>query len=573
MNFLTNAYAQLIETLKPMSASAKVTTALLLAVVVVGVAFLFQSEQFSGDEYLLAGYAFGQEELSVALASFADAQLNDYTVENYKIRVPRNKRYQYVAAMSQANALPQTGADLWQQKFNGSLLESSEVRAWRHQYQKKRELERTLAAMSGLRLATVQFDVEQSNSLVGSPQKSCLVAVHPSSLRPVDRAMVRSVRESAAAWLNMQPEDVDVLDMFANRTYRGDSMGDFASGEDDYSSYKSIRENELTRKLYEQLDFIPGAKIAVQIELTPEVRHEVTSLTYSGKPTALETSAESEDETISSGKAGGRPGVAANNDPSGFANSAASVNGQTTETTRNSTREQQRSVIGQERTTREYLPFSPKAVTVSISVPKSYITKIWHQDNPPAEGEQPTVPDKNQLTAIESDLKTNIETIVNNLLPAVEAGVNPYPRVAFATYTAIARTPDPGPSQGLLMVEWLQDNWTSIAMGLIAIVGLVFLRGMVKSSQANAPSLGGQLGADSGPAGGAADSTPSSAGQSAAGSRTAGAEDPDEDELTRSLRDRYTQSGGPSLREELTGLVRDDPDSAAAVLGLWIGDH
>ena len=102
MNFLTNAYAQLIETLKPMSASAKVTTALLLAVVVVGVAFLFQSEQFSGDEYLLAGYAFGQEELSVALASFADAQLNDYTVENYKIRVPRNKRYQYVAAMSQA---------------------------------------------------------------------------------------------------------------------------------------------------------------------------------------------------------------------------------------------------------------------------------------------------------------------------------------------------------------------------------------------------------------------------------------------------------------------------------------
>ena len=578
MDFLTNAYTQLIEMFKPMPASAKITTALLLAAVVVGVAFLFQSDQLSGDEYVLAGHVFSQEDLSLALASFADAQLNDYSVENYKIRVPRKKRYQYLAAMSQANALPQTATDLWKQKFDGNLLESSEVKRWRNQYQKKRELERTLAEMSGIRLATVQFNVESSNSLVGGSEKSCLVAITPTSRVPIDGQLIRTVREAAASWLNMRPEDVGVLDMLAGRTYSGDSMGDFASGEDDYSSYKSIRENELTKKIFDALDFIPGAKIAVQIELTPEVRHEVTSIKYNEKPTAIETSAQADEETITSGNTGGRPGVAANNDPSGFANSAASVDTQTTQTTRNSSNEQQRSVVGQERTTRELLPFSPKKVTVSIGVPKSYIAKVWHQENPPADGEQPGTPDQNQLDAIEGEVTTSIEKTVNNLLPSVDAGVNPFPRVAVTTFTALSVAPDPGPSQSLLMMEWLQDNWTSIGMGLIAIIGLVFLRGMVKSGQAGLAGSAGQAGA-AGQAGGAGGSGDGSmlggaeSGGAGGGSLGGVGGDSEEDPLTKSLRERFAQSEGPTLREELTGLVRDDPDSAAAVLGMWIGDH
>ncbi len=34
---------------------------------------------------------------------------------------------------------------------------------------------------------------------------------------------------------------------------------------------------------------------------------------------------------------------------------------------------------------------------------------------------------------------------------------------------------------------------------------------------------------------------------------------------------RFRGTSGPSLREELAGIVHDDPDSAASVLRNWIG--
>lgn len=559
MDFLNKFFEQVQAALKPMSTSAKITTALLLAVVVIGVVFLFQNEQLGGNEYLLGAHVFSQEELAAAVAAFAEAQLNDYSIENYRIRVPRSKRYQYIAAMSQSNAMPETAAELWTQMFNGGLLESREVRQWRNQYRKKRELERILANMSGVKQASVEFDVEASTTLMGQPKKSALVAVTPSAPRAIDASLIKSVREAAAMSLNMTPEEVGVLDMFANRTYRGDKTGAFAGGDDDYTAYKSIRENQLTKKLYDQLSFIPGPKINVQIELQPEVRHQIESVKFNDKPTALRSSTVTEEETSSNKPTGGRPGTAPNNDPAGFANSAASVAATTSETIRNVSREDQQSIVGQERTMREVLPFSPKDVTVSISIPLSYINKIWTTENPPAEGEEPVAPDPAQLQQVQDTVTSNVEEIVNNLLPRVEAGADPFPRVVVKFHHDLPVEPLEGPAQTAVIMEWLQDNMTTLGMAVFGIVGLVFLRGMIKSAQ---DSSGSSF----------ADSALGEAGVGGGHSPSGDADDEDS-ELANSLRERFRSKSGPNLREELTDMVREDPDAAATVLSAWIGSE
>lgn len=554
MDFLNNAYSQLQAVLKPMSTSSKITTGLLLALVLIGVATLFQYQQLGGDVYLLGGHVFTREEMSAAIAAFADASLNDYHEENFRIRVPRSKRYQYVAAMSQANAMPETASELWGQMFSGSLLESREVKQWRNHYRKKRELERTLAGLSGVKTASVEFDVEKSSTLMGTPKKSALVAVTPSAPRALSASVVQSVRESAAFWLNMDPNEVGVLDMFANRTYRGDSAGSFAGGQDAYSALKAIRESELTKKLYDQLDFIPGAKINVQIELEPEVLHQTTSIKYNDKPTQLQSSTQTEEETVSGGQAG-RPGVTTNNDP---ANSAASVANATTETTRNSTREEQKSIVGQERVMTQKLPYSPKDVTVSIFIPRSHVTKIWRQDNPPAEGEEPTPPNPTQIEAIEKQITQGVEEVVNNLLPRVQAGVDPFPRVVVRFHHDLKPELLEGPSQSALVMDWLQDNLTSIGMGFLGLIGLVFLRGMIKSTGTSSPpGVGDSLGGD---------------GDTGDRGATSAEEAEEESELANSLRERFRGAEGPNLREELADMVREDPDAAATVLSVWIGD-
>jgi flagellar M-ring protein FliF len=75
---------------------------------------------------------------------------------------------------------------------------------------------------------------------------------------------------------------------------------------------------------------------------------------------------------------------------------------------------------------------------------------------------------------------------------------------------------------------------------------------------------------------GAPPSSPASAGAALAAShapRLAAVPDADEELMppTAVLRKRF-QSSGPDLRAELHELVKENPDAAARVLRMWIGD-
>ena len=84
MDFVSQAYSQLVELIRSMSAGTRVATGLLLALVVVSLVYLFQYQVNGGDELLLAGRTFSQKELTAIEAAFAKAGLGKVKLEIVK---------------------------------------------------------------------------------------------------------------------------------------------------------------------------------------------------------------------------------------------------------------------------------------------------------------------------------------------------------------------------------------------------------------------------------------------------------------------------------------------------------
>src|SRR3954453_509328 len=106
MDFVNQAYAQLVELMRSMSVGTRIATALLLALVVVSLAYLFQYQVAGGDEFLLGGRAFSASELTAIEAAFAKGNLGKSQIVGSQIRIPRGKKELYLAALADGNALP-----------------------------------------------------------------------------------------------------------------------------------------------------------------------------------------------------------------------------------------------------------------------------------------------------------------------------------------------------------------------------------------------------------------------------------------------------------------------------------
>jgi flagellar M-ring protein FliF len=105
-------------------------------------------------------------------------------------------------------------------------------------------------------------------------------------------------------------------------------------------------------------------------------------------------------------------------------------------------------------------------------------------------------------------------------------------------------------------LAWLGDHWSTLGTGLLGLVSLVMLRSMVRAIPA-AESLPTPLAID--------EETPEAAAPGAAGEAK-----PSGGKAAFASRLKRREKGGPSLREELVEIVREDPDAAANVLRSWI---
>jgi flagellar M-ring protein FliF len=556
MDFVNKLYAQLADVFRSMTPGTRVATGLLLAVIVVGLVYLFQYQVNSGDEYLLNGRAFSSSELTAIEAAFAKAGLGKSVVTGNQIRIPRGQKQQYLAALAESHALP---ADFSRYLDEATAADNpfSSTRSleMRRSHAKQKELALIISRMRGIESATVQFDEEQQGGLSRLKKKTAMVAVQTSS-GTLDENQVKAIRNVvSSAYVGLDRQNVTITDIISHHTYGGPTgPNGFTDDESIYASHKAKFEREWQRKIYDQLAMIPGVIVGVNVELNPELTHNTSLVKLDPKPITVSSQESSKEMTSTQPSLGGRPGAETNgvggNRPIAVSASGSAGQSQSTES-----RSESRNVPGHEQTLITKVPLAPAQVTASIEVPASYFVKVWRERRPP--GQTTGDPDAVALANIENETRKRIEETVRNLLPPVAQGTNPYPHITVSTFTDLAAAPTTPPSLADNATVWLVDNWRTVAMIVVGLMSLMMMRSMLNSKATSAPQV-----AAAHPASGAnADAVADLADEVDTGRETSG---------TPRLK-RFNPSGG-NLKEELQVLVKEDPDAAANILRTWIGE-
>jgi flagellar M-ring protein FliF len=556
MDFVNKAYAQAAELFRSMSPATRIAAGLLLTVIVVSLVYLFQYQVASGDEFLLDGRPFSASEMTAIEAAFARAGLGGSTVVGNRIRIPRGQKAAYLAAMAESTALP---ADFYKY-FDDAVSSDNPFASNRTQEiklsnAKMKELALIVSRMQGIESATVQFDEEARPGLARTKQKTAMVAVWTSG-GTLEEDQVKSIRNVvASAYAGLDRNSITITDMTSHLTFGGSvGPGGIAEGENIYASYKLQYERDWQRKIGDQLSMIPGVKVGVNVEMSPEVQHSSTSVKLDPKPVALSSKESSRESTTQMPNHGGRPGAL----PNGVGNqpiAVATASSGSGESTSSESQSDQKNIAGHEQVVSNSAPLAPKKVTAAIDVPSSYYAKVWREQNPTPAGQQLKPVDAAQIAQIETEVRKRIQETVRNLLPPVVEGTDPYPHITVSTYTDLPTLSPAPPTLAAQAQTWLADNWRTLGMVVLGCFCLLMVRSMVRST-----------------AGLPAPAPAAAAAAHSHGPRLA-THDTDEEELEPAvaLRKRF-QSSGPDLKAELQDLVKENPDAAANVLRMWIGD-
>jgi flagellar M-ring protein FliF len=558
MDFLNKALAQLGDLFRSMTPGARITAGLLLVVVIVSLGYLFRYQVSGPDEYLMYAEAIDTKYLPAMEAAFAQKNLTSYTVDGNRIRIPRGQRAAYNAALVEAKALPPNfGTALNKAQDSANIFESPEQRRQRMKISLQEELSLIIRSMKGVENAYVLYDTDTKSGLNLNHEKTttATVGVKPQGSEQLDAERVSSIRQCVAgAIAGMKAENVTVIDLNGGRPYHGDSDGGGMAGENTYAAVKEMYERALKSKI---LNAVPIPNLAVEVSVVLDPLRSSHSDTVKLEPKTVPYYIEEKGETENregGGGAGGRPGYAVNaNGPTALATAAGKGPRDERENTQ---RKEQSTPLSTDHTRKETVGLTPKSAKATVGIPSGYYEKVWRERNPAKEGEEAKTPDQAALDQIREEVSKDVRKHVATLLPAAESAADAAELVTITTFQDIRPGEIPAPSASQKAMIWLGQNWSTLGMVGLALVSLAILRSMVRGSPPHKETGSMSLRVADEP-------------ESATGAPPAPGETP---EMKVARRLRRIVGSGPSLRDELSELVKEDPDSAANILRAWIGN-
>ncbi|HEY2882379.1 MAG TPA: hypothetical protein VGJ15_08100, partial [Pirellulales bacterium] len=250
--------------------------------------------------------------------------------------------------------------------------------------------------------------------------------------------------------------------------------------------------------------------------------------------------------------AGGRPGVAAQ-----LANAPAAVGGGSggNKTSDEKSVSEVKNAVSTANREVWLAGLTPKRVTASVAIPTTYYEEVWRQRNPTAAGATPKKPDAAALATIETEVKANIKNQLTTILPPPEDPAKE--PVSVTSFQPPAPAVVEKPSSVDRALGWLTQHASSVGMGVFGLFSLLMVRSIVRSVPPSNSTVENAA-------------EPEQPTPSAAATPTANQDEPAAATGASRLRRRRSK-GGPSLRDELVEIVRDDPDAAATILRSWIG--
>jgi flagellar M-ring protein FliF len=545
MDFLNKAFAQFNDLFRSMTPGGRITTGLLLVVAVVSVGYLFQHQVGGGDDYLFGGAPIQAATWQKMEAAFGKAGLNGYTYDGM-VKVPHSQRVAYLAALFDAKALPPNFTESF--KDDSGIFDSPMQRQVRIDQAKESLLSLVISHMKGISQASVIIDKQAQSGLNPNPLKTASVTVWMTDGTPPDDDLVDKIRYCVvAANAGMNPKNVTICD--GDGTVYPGAEDDRDSDGGTYDRLVRKHEKTLNDKVRALYSYIPGLKVNSTFTLNSEKNTRSVEVKVLPNPVAVRTIENSHTMNRESVSSSGVPGLVPNG---GGANAAAALGpngGKGPNESNDESRTEQVNDPSKTSTETEKVGLTPKRATVSVGIPASYYEVVWRVENPSKEGEKP---DKDAIGKIQEKIEQGVRTDVANLLPPMPDVKDPMSLVTVTTFQDPKPAALPAPPVTQRALSWLGQNWPMMAMIGLVLFSLAMLRSMLRS----VPALPQEPAAISmrvpGPE-----------------QRPQTSEEPVE--VTAARRLRRISGSGPSLRDELSEFVKEDPDSAANILRSWIG--
>jgi flagellar M-ring protein FliF len=550
MDFLNKAFAQLSDLLRSMTPGGRITAGLLLVLVVVSLGYLFQ-HQMSGPDTWLMNEPVSSSSLDAMVAAFGKANLTSFTVEGGRIRVPHGQQATYMAAAADAGALPPNLSSAFKRLVaDDSAFLSPEQRRLRQRVALQETLSEIIRHMTDVEEAYVLLDSKPQPGFYHETLDTATVSVRLQGGESLDSSRVAAIRGVVPG---LKPENVVVVDLKNGHSYRGDPQQGGDAGDNLYLATRLEYERTLKAKLLSALSYIPGVTVEPTIELDHEKSSHTVSQKVDPKTVPLQISEKTKTRTRegASGGSGGRPGPQTANTPNSLGSNAGGRGSREEEEEGTSSQVNEPSL--REHVEKETVGLTPKRAAVAVVIPSSYFEKVWHEQNPVKEGDEPKTPDAAALAAVRDEVlgqvRKHVVTLLSPLLPA-ESAPNLADSVTVTTFQDIKSPPLPSTPIPQKVLAWLAQHWSTL--GLIGLVGagLLMLRSMVRGGPAPEPTTTSLRVA-------ATDEAQPEPGETA--------------EAVVAKRLRRLAAGGPNLRDELSELVKEDPDAAANILRTWIG--
>jgi flagellar M-ring protein FliF len=515
---------------------------MLVAAIAIGLAFLVRGESSIGKDMLFGGQSFGEQELAAIEMAFSRASLSDWEREGRRIKIPRESKAVYLAALEESSNLPMTLRSSVQEAINSTtVFDSSDLRLAREMHAKEQDLGNKIAALHEVRWASVEYDRGERRGLSRATPQSASVVVQPEGTGPLSRPRIVAIKELIrGSYAGMSIDDVVVIDTNSSST------SSLTDDQDPLLRKQQEAEAWVEQKVRRQLVGFP-ARVAVFAEIDPTMEVETTSLKYDAEPTNLSTKTRKIESSSNRQPNRGVPGAA----PNAIGNRAASL-AENQETTKNKEDERESSgVAGQQYENSRLAALQVKKITVSVGLPESYYDTVHAtkqlKENPTLAAADVKPMEPADLERLRTEAEKDIRDAVTVLLPEVSAGANRDPLVTVWDYPDLPEPLAPEPETAKLALTWLAGSWQTIALVMLALVALLVAKSAAKASGDSSPTefregFGLEIPAP-----------------------------PPELDESENNGEKMTITGS-SLKDELLTLVEGNPEVAANVIRGWVAE-
>ena len=556
MDFLNQATGQVRELMLSMTPAARVTALLLLGVIGVSLGYLAQHQTAGSDDYLFNGEFLPGSVVDRAEAAIAQAGLQGYERVGNRIKVPRARKSEFVAAVADGGALPPNFHQIVDEALNVSAFASGDTRREKLKAARAQQLSMMVSGMAGIEHADVMFDIREARGLGKKGDATASVSVRPAAGETLDARQIKMIQKAVAGGIaELKPEQVVVINSGDGSTFGGSSDIGSDYFDNEYYQTKLAFEAKMQSKIESLLREIPGTRVQVIAELEATLERRSQTVAPEGEAVAIREEEKNETDKVSEVDNGGKPGFDAQG-PSRNKNESSSV------TVKNDhTKDSKKSdfFAGQRSEYHREAALVPKNVRASITIPTNYLLSVW-RERERMQGNDPNQPLPNdigtRLENLKAPLLDDITNAVVTLLPK-ELAKNNLSNVKVVFFDSLTPEPVEGPTTATQAFGWASKNFNTMTMAVVALVSLLMLRSMVKSIPAAEPAAalrGAALALDT------VEGSPSQAGGDVSESEEG------------SQRPRLKLKKGESLKDDLVEIVREDPDAAAAILRSWIGN-